>query len=94
MEGKTEHSLRTPGLDLLAASGVALFQELAFIRWLPAEVRVAGYFPNLILIAAFLGLGLGSLKARSKSLLWLWPLSILAVVGAGVLLGRVAFTAE
>jgi hypothetical protein len=32
---------------------VVLFQELALIRWLPAQVRVLAYFPNLILIARF-----------------------------------------
>ena len=41
------------GLELVAASFVVLFQELALIRWLPSQVRVTAYFPNLILIAAF-----------------------------------------
>ena len=57
------------GLELLAASFVVLFQELALIRWLPSQVRVTAYFPNLILIAAFLGLGVGALRARNRSLL-------------------------
>ena len=59
----SQNSLRRPALELLAASFVVLFQELALIRWLPAEVRVAAYFPNLILIGAFLGLGVGALRA-------------------------------
>ena len=52
--------LRRPAIELLAASFVVLFQELALIRWLPVEVRVVAYFPNLILIGAFLGLGVGA----------------------------------
>lgn len=90
-----EHAgLRRHGIELLAVSSIALFQELAFIRWLPAEVRVVAYFPNLILIAAFLGLGVGSLHGRSRSLLALWPIGLVLVVVAGVLMGGIAFTAE
>ena len=71
-----------------------LFQELALIRWLPAEVRVAAYFPNLTLIAAFLGLGVGALRARGRSLMWLWPVSLLAVIAAAWAMSGVAFTAN
>lgn len=75
-------------------SFVVLFQELALIRWIPGQVRVAAYFPNLVLIAAFLGLGIGSLRARYGSLHWLWPASLVVLVGAVVGMGRVAFTGE
>ena len=86
--------LRAHGAILLLASSIALFQELAFIRWIPAEVRVAAYFPNLILIAAFLGLGVGSLRGRARSLLALWPLTLVLTVGCTVLMSGIAFTAE
>lgn len=33
--------------------------ELAFIRWTSSQVRVFAYFNNLVLIGAFLGMGLG-----------------------------------
>lgn len=33
--------------------------ELALIRWLPGQIRILAYFNNLILICAFLGMGLG-----------------------------------
>ncbi len=85
---------RTALLELVAASSAALLQELALIRWLPAEVRVLGYFPNLVLIAAFLGLGVGSLRARDRSWLVLWPVLLVVLTGSALLLGRVAFTAE
>jgi hypothetical protein len=87
-------ALRAAAFQLLAASSIALFQELAFIRWIPGEVRVAAYFPNLVLIATFLGLGVGSLRSRGRSLLFLWPVSLVLIVAASVLMGRIAFTAE
>ena len=86
--------LRVLGLELLAASFVVLFQELALIRWLPSQVRVTAYFPNLILIAAFLGLGVGALRARGRSLLWLWPVSLLVLVVVAWGLSGIAFTAN
>ncbi len=85
---------RVPGLELLGVSCLVLFQELALIRWLPVEVRVLAYFPNLVLIASFLGLGVGSLRTGRRSLLWMWPAALGALVGSAILLGRVAFTAE
>lgn len=81
-------------MELVLASFAVLFQELALIRWIPVEVRVAAYFPNLILIGAFLGLGVGALRARGRSLAWLWPVSLLTLVGSAWLLSGVAFTAE
>lgn len=84
--------LRRTALGLFAVSFVVLFQELALIRWLPGQVRVLAYFPNLILLSAFLGLGLGCLRAGHRSLLWLWPTSLLASALAAVGLGRVVFT--
>jgi ABC-type multidrug transport system permease subunit len=85
-------SLRRAGLELFAISFVVLFQELTLIRWLPGQVRVLAYFPNLILLGAFLGLGVGCLRAGQRSLLWLWPVSLLVLGTTGWLLSRVAFT--
>jgi len=85
-------SRRRIGAELCAASFVVLFQELTLIRWLPGQVRVLAYFPNLILLSAFLGLGLGCLISRRRPLLWLWPASLLVVAGASWAMSRVAFT--
>src|SRR5713226_7387973 len=45
--------------ELLLASFLALFAELAFIRWISVEVRVFAYFKNLALLLCFVGFGLG-----------------------------------
>lgn len=87
-------SLGRARVELLAVSFVVLFQELALIRAVPGQVRVLGYFPNLILISAFLGLGIGALRAGGRSLLWLWPPSLLLLAGLTTVLGRIAFTAN
>lgn len=84
--------LRRVGGELFVISFVVLVQELALIRWLPGQVRVLAYFPNLILLSAFLGLGLGCLRSARRSLLWLWPASLLVLAVAGALLSRIAFT--
>lgn len=38
---------------------LTLFLELALIRYLPGSIWNLGYFPNLVLIAVFIGMGLG-----------------------------------
>jgi Spermine/spermidine synthase domain len=87
-----DRPLRRVGAELFVISFVVLFQELALIRWLPGQIRVLAYFPNLILLSAFLGLGLGCLRSSGRSLVWLWPASLLALAAAGALLSRIAFT--
>jgi SAM-dependent methyltransferase len=86
--------LRRAGLELVAASFLVLFQELALIRWLGAQVRVLAYFPNLVLISAFLGLGLGALRAGRARLLWLWPLALATLVLVSAALARIPFTQD
>ena len=49
---------------LFLISALGLFLELAFIRWLSAEVRLFSYFKNLPLLAAFLGLAIGFALVR------------------------------
>ncbi|MFZ3323759.1 MAG: hypothetical protein WA190_15410 [Usitatibacter sp.] len=57
-----------------------LVLELALIRWLVTQVRVASYFANLVLLAAFLGMGLGVGLGRYSARLARWSLPVLAVV--------------
>src|SRR6476661_10714864 len=48
------------------ASFALLFFELLCIRWIPSYVRYLSYFNNFILMASFLGMGLGILSARRQ----------------------------
>ncbi len=84
--------LRRPAAELTITSFIVLFQELALIRWLSGEVRVLAYFPNVVLISAFLGLGIGAMRAGKRSLLWLWPVAMVVITVATLVMGRIAFT--
>lgn len=73
----------TTGLRVFLASFLVLFLEVALIRWLPAHIRLLAYFSNFILLASFLGIGVGCLLARIRANLFLWfPLLQLAVTAA------------
>lgn len=49
----------------MAASALMLFVQLALIRWAGANLVHLSYFSNLILLASFLGIGLGFLRSRT-----------------------------
>ncbi|HEY8151385.1 MAG TPA: hypothetical protein VIK51_20925 [Vicinamibacteria bacterium] len=66
----------SPAWRIAAVSSIVLILELAFIRQVPAEVRVISYFTNLVLMAAFFGLGLGCILQRERTLSWLLPLGV------------------
>jgi len=69
------------------ASFVVLFLEVALIRWLPAQIRLLAYFSNFVLLASFLGIGLGCLLAGIRADLFrLFPALASIVVGAVSLL--------
>ena len=51
---------------LIVASALMLFVQLALIRWSGANLVHLSYFSNLILLASFLGIGLGFLRARRE----------------------------
>lgn len=88
-------SLRVAGAELVVASFVVLFSELTLIRWLGTQVRVLAYFPNVVLLASFLGLGAGALVARRKlELIALWPALLLLVAVAAAQLSGIAFTEQ
>ena len=54
------------------ASFLVLFLEIALIRWMPAYIRLLSYFSNFILLASFLGIGLGCLLAPARVRLFTW----------------------
>jgi hypothetical protein len=64
--------------QLLLASFLTLFAELAFIRWIAVEVRVFAYFKNLALLLCFVGFGLGCALAAKKAR---WQSALLAFLG-------------
>jgi predicted membrane-bound spermidine synthase len=65
------------------ASFLVLFLEVALIRWMPAYIRLLAYFSNFILLASFLGIGVGCLLAPARWRLFAWfPLLQLIVVAA------------
>jgi SAM-dependent methyltransferase len=69
-------------LRLFLVSFLILFLQVALIRWMPAYVRLLAYFSNFILLAAFLGIGVGCLLTRRRSLFaWYAPLQALVIAG-------------
>ena len=50
---------------LFLTSLAILFVELMLIRWIPANVKYIGFFSNFLLMASFLGIGLGILLGRN-----------------------------
>ncbi|MBI4492893.1 MAG: spermidine synthase [Chloroflexi bacterium] len=67
----------------MLTSFLALFFELLCIRWIPSYVRYLSFFTNFILLASFLGIGVGILSARRQRLL-LPPFPWLALLLAAV----------
>ena len=68
---------------MFLASFLVLFLEVALIRWMPAYIRLLAYFSNFILLASFLGIGVGCLLAPSRWRLFVWfPLLQAVVIGA------------
>jgi len=57
-------ALRRAYLDLFLISFLILFFELAAIRWFAGTVVFLTFFTNIVLLACFLGMGVGLLAAR------------------------------
>jgi hypothetical protein len=83
-------------------SVLIMFLEMLLIRWVGTELRVFAYLQNGILVAAFLGLGLGARNARQPARLLpsMLALTLVAAVisdpfhwslGEGVTQGLAAF---
>lgn len=69
--------------QLFLTSFLILYFELICIRWLPAYVRFLGYFMNFIMLASFLGIGIGIMLSRRQNLrlpnFFVWALILVAV---------------
>jgi len=69
----------SPAAELFVVSFVALFFESLLVRWLPTSLYYLGYFKNCILIATFLGFGIGCATRRPfERLLPYFPLATAA----------------
>ncbi len=69
--------LGTPEVRLLLVSATVLFTELLLIRWIPANIRYVGFFPNFLLVSSFLGIGVGILLGRRFGSLPVSPFALL-----------------
>jgi hypothetical protein len=78
--------MRTPnGLRLFALSFLMLFVELSLIRWTGANDVHLAYLTNFVLLASFLGIGIGFLRARKGPDLLRWAPVLLALIVGFVL---------
>ena len=88
-DGRTGRRWRViPGLRsrLALASFLMLFVELALIRWTAANNIYLAHLTNFVLLASFLGIGIGFLRARSER--DLLPFAPFALGAAGRLRAR------
>jgi spermidine synthase len=73
----------------LLASFLVLFLEVALIRWMGAYIRLLSFFSNFVLLASFLGIGVGCLLVSSRIRFFTWFPAILAAIVAGVYAFRI-----
>jgi hypothetical protein len=65
--------LSRPEIRLFLTATSLLFVELLLIRWIPANVIYVGFFRNFLLMAAFLGIGIGILWGRDPQRIQISP---------------------
>lgn len=58
--------MSTQNIGLFLISYVMLFLEIFLIRWISTEVRIFAYVSNLVLLACFLGMGIGCYFSKKK----------------------------
>jgi hypothetical protein len=87
--GEERAGVLSAGTGLVVASFAMLFSELALIRWVAAfQVHVA-YFTNFVLLASFLGIGVGFLRTHSAEPKTQWAPAALAGLALLVFVVRV-----
>lgn len=78
------NALRRDPVQLVLTSTALLFTELLVLRWIPANVIYIGFFANYLLMASFLGIGLGILLGRRYPLSGLSPFPVLLLLVVGL----------
>ncbi|HEX6821427.1 MAG TPA: hypothetical protein VF123_05160 [Candidatus Sulfotelmatobacter sp.] len=80
-EGWTEVDIEALGgsgyRQLVLISVAGLFLEMLMIRWVSSEIRIFAYFKNFVLVACFLGFGLGCYLCRRRVQLMALTMSLL-----------------
>jgi hypothetical protein len=79
LDERTQLLVADPRARIFLVSSALLFFELLCIRWIPAYIRYLSYFNNFILLASFLGIGLGILSARRERF-WFPPFPLMLVL--------------
>ncbi len=74
------HSNRSRSFQLALCTFALLALELGLIRWISGQIRLVAYFANMVLLAAFLGMGLGVALGRKRPGLVHGALPALAVL--------------
>ena len=81
-EGSEHAEQPASPVRLAFASFLMLFVELALIRWVSANNVFVNNATNFVLLASFLGIGIGFLNARAKRDYVRWaPVALLVLVG-------------
>lgn len=74
---------RRAAFALAGYAFLILFLELALIRYVSAYVRIFGFYLNMVLIATFLGMGVGLLRARiADRMAWIFLPALPLLLGA------------
>ncbi len=53
--------------SIVVISFLLLFLEMILIRWVGSEIRIFAYLGNMVLIACFLGIGLGCMRSHEPN---------------------------
>ena len=91
---KPQNIFSPSSYKLFGYSFLILFFELALIRFIPSNVRITAYFINLVLVAAFLGMGIGMIRVkRDQDLTQFFPPLLLLLVGTCVYFSNIIVVA-
>ncbi len=93
LKNQSEGFFSPSSYKLFGYSFLILFFELALIRFIPSNVRITAYFINLVLIAAFLGMGIGLLLVKRQwNLTRFFPPFLLLLIGSCIYFGNILVT--
>lgn len=79
------------GLRLFLLGFFTLFLELFFIRFLASSIWNLGFFPNLVLLSAFIGIGIGFVFHNPIKASWSEGVFLATFMGAATLILLVSF---